>query len=214
MNRWKVLMTCGVVSYSVLMVAGKSQHELIIDTTNQPSPPMTGRGPFPGSPLPGHSPGFPVRLDVVASGKLEANGTTLIDFIITNIGTEAIKLPFSVDGNTSLPRDILTLYLTSDAIEYGQLQSGESMLPFQPTSAELYAQRGDPKTFYLLAPSKALRVHASTRFRVKPGTHSFTGHAQFSTEVVSSAGLTGEVLGTVEAIPVEKMFSAVNLDAR
>jgi hypothetical protein len=148
--------------------------------------------------LPGHSLGFPVRLDSIATGKLEPNGTTLIDFIITNIEAEPIKLPFSIDGNISSPRTILTLYLTSDAIEYGHLQSGEPILPWQPTSAELYARSDDRKTFYLLAPSKAIRAHASSRFQVKPGTHSLTAHAQLLTEVVSSSGVTGEVLGTAE----------------
>jgi predicted alpha-1,6-mannanase (GH76 family) len=191
-----------------------SQYELTIDTTNQLSPPLAGRGPFPGSPLPGHSPGFPVRLDVVATGKLEPNGTTLIDFILTNIGAEPIRLPFSVDGNISSPRHILTLYMTSDAIEYGHFQRGEPILPFQPISADLYAQSDDPNAFYLLAPSKAIRVHASTRFWVKPGTHSLTGHAEFSAEFVSSSGVGAEVLGTAESVPVEKMFSAPALAVR
>ena len=132
----------------------------------------------------------------------------MIDFIITNIGAEPIKLPCSVDGNVSSPRTILTLYLTSDAIEYGHFQSGDPILPWQPTSAEVYAQNGDPKTFYLLAPGKAIRVHASARLQVKPGTHSLTGHAEFDTEVVSSSGLGAEVLGTAEAIPIEKTCSA------
>ena len=35
------------------MLAGQPQYELTIDTTNQPSPPLGGRGPFPGSPFPG-----------------------------------------------------------------------------------------------------------------------------------------------------------------
>jgi hypothetical protein len=100
--------------------------------------------------------GFPVRLDlVVATGKLEPNGTALIDFTITNIGAEPIRLPFSVDQNIS-HTEILTFYLTSDAIVDGHFSNGERMLAIQPTSAELYGQNGDPKTFYSLAPSKPL----------------------------------------------------------
>ena len=132
----------------------------------------------------------------------------MIDFIITNIGTEPIKLPCSVDGNVSSPRSILILYLTSDAIEYGHFQSGEPIGPWQPTSAALYARSGDPKSFYSLSPGKAIRVHAHIGFAVKPGTHSLTGHAELLTELVSSSGVTGEVQGTAEAIPIEKTFSA------
>jgi hypothetical protein len=196
------------------MPPGEPQYALMIDTTNKSGSPVRGRGPFPASALPGHSAGFPLRLDVVAPGKLEANGTTPIDFIVTNIGAEPIKLPISFDGNNSSPRNILTLYLTSDAIEYGHFQSGEPVLAWQPTSVELYARSGDPKSFYSLSPGKAIRVHAYMGFAVKPGTHSLTGHAELLKELVSSSGATDEVLGTAEAIPVEKTFSALKSDAR
>jgi hypothetical protein len=189
--------------------APPAMYELTIDATNQPGSPVRGRGPFPGSALPGHSAGLPVRLDLVAP-----NGTTLVDFIITNIGTQPIGLPISLDGNNSSPRTILTLYLTSDAIEYGHFQSGEPIFPFQPTSAALYSQSGDPKTFYSLAPGKAIRVHAPAGIDVKPGTHSLTAHAELLTEVVSSSGITSEELGTAEAIPVVKTFSAPGPGAR
>jgi len=161
------------------MLHGDSQYDLTIDATNQEGPPR-GRGPIPGSATPGHSASFPLRLDLIATGKLEPNGESLIDFIITNIGAEPIKLPFSPDGNISSLRTVLTLYLTSDAIGYGYLVSGEPILPFQPISAELYGQSGNPKSFYSLAPGKTIRVHTSTRFRVKPGTHSVTAHAELS----------------------------------
>jgi hypothetical protein len=97
MNRLNLFVTCFGLFCSVMILAGESRYELTIDATSQPSPPPRGRGPFPGSDLPGHSVGFPVRLDlVVATGKLEPNSTTLIDFVITNIGAEPIRLPFSV----------------------------------------------------------------------------------------------------------------------
>jgi len=154
--------------------------------------------------------GFPVRLDlVIAKGKLEPNGTTLIDFIITNIGAEPIKLPFSVDQNISHTH-ILTLYLTSDAIVDGHFSNGERMLAIQPTSAELYGQSGDPRTFYLLAPSKAIRVHASTRFALKPGIHSLTAHA----ELLRLSEGRSEAPGTAESITVDKMFLAAGPTAR
>ena len=185
---------------------GELQYELTIDATNQEQP-SAGRGPFPGSALPGHSVGLPIRLDLVASEKLEANGTMPIDFILTNIGAEPIKLPISVDGNSYSQRETLTLYLTSDGIDFGHFVSGDPIFPFQPTSAGLSAVSGDPKTFYLFAPGKAIRVRASMGFRMKPGMHSLTGHAELSREVVTPSGVGAEVLGTAESITVEKTFS-------
>jgi predicted alpha-1,6-mannanase (GH76 family) len=194
-------------------LAEEPQHALAIDATKQFAPPR-GRGPFPGSALPGHSTGFPIRLDLIATGKREPDGTSLIDFMITNIGAEPIKLPLSLDGNISSPRTILALYFTSDAIEYGHLVGGAPILPFQPISAELYAQSGDLKSFDSLAPGKTLRVHASTVFELKPGRHSLTAHAELSREVVTPSGVGSEVLGTAESIPVKKTFSAQNFVAR
>jgi hypothetical protein len=203
MNRLKLFVMCFGLFSSVMILAGESRYELTIDATSQPSPPPRGRGPFPGFALPGHSVGFPVRLDlVVATGKLEPNGTALIDFTITNIGAEQIRLPFSVDRNIS-HTEILTLYLTSDAIVEGHFSNGERMFAIQPTSAELYGQNGNPQTFYSLAPSKAIRVHASTRFELKPGAHSLTAHA----ELLKLSHGGSEPLGTAESITVEKEFS-------
>jgi len=195
------------------MLDGDSQYDLTIDATNQEQP-AAGRGPFTGSSVPGHSVGFPVRLDLIAIGKLKANGTAPIDFILTNIGAEPIKFPISVDGNSYSHRETLTLYLTSDGIDFGHFVNSDPILPFQPTSAELCAESGDPKTFYLLAPGNAIRVRASTGFRMKPGTHWLTGHAELSSEVVTPSGVGAEVLGTAEAIPVEKTFSASGRSAR
>ncbi len=150
MNRLKLFVTCFGLFCSVMILAGESRYELTIDATSQPSPPLRGRGPFPGSALPGPSVGFPVRLDlVVATGKLEPNGTALIDFTLTNIGAEPIRLPFSVDQNISHTH-VLTLYLTSDAIVGGHFSNGERMLAIQRTSAELYGQSSDAKTFFCL----------------------------------------------------------------
>ena len=36
MNRSKLLVTCSIVSYSVLMLPGEPRYELTIDTTNRP----------------------------------------------------------------------------------------------------------------------------------------------------------------------------------
>ena len=210
MNRLKLLATCFAFFCSVLILAGESPYELSIDATGQPCPPSRGRGPFPGSALPGHSMGFPVRLDlVITRGKLDSNGTSLIDFIITNIGAEPIKLPISVNQNISQTQ-ILTLYLTSDATADEHFSNGQLILDFQPTSAELYGQSGDSQTFHLLAPREAMRVHASTRFALRPGTHMLTAHA----ELLSLSEGTSEVLGTAESITVKNMFSAAGHTAR
>jgi hypothetical protein len=207
MDRLRLFVICFGLFSSITILVGGAQYQLTIDATRQPSLPARGRGPFPGSPLPGNSVGFPVRLDLfVPTGKLEPNGTTLVDFVITNIGAEPIKLPSSVDQNIS-GTHILTLYLTSDAISDaivdGHFRNGDRIFPMTPTSAELYGKRGDPRTFYLLAPNEAIRVHASTRFELKPGTHLLTAHAEFLR--LSEGGPEG--LGTAESIAVEKMFS-------
>jgi predicted alpha-1,6-mannanase (GH76 family) len=183
------------------------EYTLTIDATKPIEHPARGRGQRPGSAFPGHSAGFPVRLDLIAPPNLEEN--TPIDFIVTNIGTEPINLPISVVWNSSSLRTSLTFYLTSDGIQYGHFVNGDPILPFQPISVELYAQNGDPKTFYSLAPSKAIKVHATMHFLgMKPGTHLLTCHAELAREVVTSSGTRTESLGTVEAIPVEKTFSA------
>jgi predicted alpha-1,6-mannanase (GH76 family) len=201
----------GPVGKSVL--AGELQYELTIDATRQFGPPPE-RGPVPGSATPGHSAGFPIRLDLIASGKREPDGTSLIDFAITNIGAEPIQLPVSLDGNSYSPSTTLALYFTSDAIQYGHFVGGAPILPFQPINAELYGQSGDLKSFYSLAPGKTIRVHASTVFEIKPGRHSLTAHAELSREVVMASGMGSERLGTAESIPVEKKFSARNFIAR
>jgi hypothetical protein len=213
MNRLKLLVACFGLFCSVILPAGESRYELSIDATSQPSPPPRGRGPFPASARPGHSVGFPIRLDLmIATGKLESNGTALIDFIVTNIGAEPIKLPLSVDQNISHTH-ILTLYLTSDAImdeTFQRFSNGGRMLAIQPTSAELYGQSGSPQTFYLLAPSKAIRVHASTRFALKAGTHPLTAHA----ELLRLWEGRSEVLGTAESNTIEKLFLTAAPTAR
>jgi hypothetical protein len=210
MNRLKLFATCFGFLCSLMMLVGESQYELTMDATSQPSSPARGRGPFPGSALPGHSAGFPIRFDlIVPTGKLEANGTAVIDFVITNIGAEPIKLPSSADYKISHTH-ILTLYLTSDAIGDGLLGNGERMIAIIPTCAELYGQSGDPQTFHLLAPGKAIRVHASTRFRLKPGTHSLTAHA----ELLRLSGGRSELLGTAESISMQRVFSPATATAR
>jgi hypothetical protein len=84
---------------------------------------------------------FPVRLDLVlGTGKLEADGTKLIDFVITNIGAKPITLPVSIDWNIPTTH-VLTLYLTV---------VGGSFPVDHLTSAELFGGSGNSQTFFMV----------------------------------------------------------------
>jgi len=193
MKRCKVIVACFGFYCACTTLGGESHCQFTLDATHQPAPPSRGQGPFPRSALPGHSAGFPVRLDlVVGTGKLERDGTKLIDFVITNVGDEPLKLPVSVDQNITHTH-LLTLYLTMD----GRLSASPI------TSAELYGKSGDSQTFRLLAPGTAMRVHASTRFQLTPGTHSLIAHA----ELLTLVGEGSKLQGTAESISVQKVFS-------
>jgi hypothetical protein len=199
MNRWKVIVSFGLCC-ACTTLCGESRCQPALDATRQPAPPSRGRGPFPGSALPGHSAGFPVRLDLmVGTGKLEGDGTKTIDFVITNIGDEPINLPVSVDQNIPSTH-VLTLYLTMDG----------SFRETPDTSAEVHGESGNSQTFCLLSPGEAMRVHASTRFRLKPGTHSLTAHA----ELLKLAGGGSELLGTAESVSDQKVFWSESPAAR
>jgi hypothetical protein len=161
MNRWKGIVACFGLYCACTTLCGESHCQFTLDATRQPAPPLRGQGPFPGSALPGHSAGFPVRLDlVVGTGKLERDGTKLIDFVITNIGDEPIKLPVSVDQN--IPHThVLTLYLTMGGrFPVNPITSAEifPVNPITTTSAEIYGESGNAQTFCSLAPGKAMRV--------------------------------------------------------
>ena len=100
-----------------VMFVGSAQNEFVIDATKQLPPPPRGRGPFPGSAVPGHSPGLPIQLELqIPTGEQRPDGTTLVDFVITNVGPDLLPLPASVDPNIG-PTHILSLWLTSDAIK-------------------------------------------------------------------------------------------------
>src|SRR5437879_5272444 len=116
MKRFDLFLAALLCSGAFLV--GLAQDQLTIDATVQRSQrPPRGRGPFPGSATAGHSAGLPVRLELaIPNGEIGPGGTTTIDFVITNIGTEAIKLPFSVVLFDSEPREALTLWVSSDAI--------------------------------------------------------------------------------------------------
>lgn len=185
-----------------------SQSLSSVDATMQASGPARGRGPFPGSSSAGHSAGLPVRLDlVVPNAELRPDGSVLVDFVITNVGTEPISLPSSVQQNTEQPMSVLTLWLTSDAIMDQFAKDQQTGHPFRidivGTSAELYGRSDDPQSFAVLAPNKSILVHASSRIQLNPGSHSITAHA----ELLRIMNGTSRLVGTADSEAVAKTLS-------
>jgi hypothetical protein len=118
MNRFNSFLAIFTLFYSSAFLVGDALDQQTIDATAQVLRPPPGRGPFPGFASPGHSAGLPIRLELrIPTGQLRPNGSTLIDFVIANIGTETIKLPSSIAMFNFEPREALTLWVTSDAIK-------------------------------------------------------------------------------------------------
>lgn len=192
---------------------GSAQDQQTIDATGQAEKrPPRGRGPFPGSANPGHSAGLPIRLELrIPTRELRTDGTTPVDFIITNIGTEPIKLPSSVALFNS-PFDALTLWVSSDGIKEQYLKDVGSGRLFKvemvAISAELDGSSDDPKSFNVLAPNKSIRVQTSSP-QLKAGTHSFTAHA----ELAHITNIT-EVIGTADSVTVRTTLSASSPNSR
>ena len=211
MNRLKIPVALAALCCAGVPFIGSAQDpltqdQLIIDATDEPSTPPRGRGPFPGSASPGHSPGLPIRLELrIPNGKLQSDGAVLVDFLITNVGTERVTLPVSVDCRRE-PTDMLTLWFSSDAIKDQYLidqQTGRPVkLEMVPINAQLCGRGNDPQTFHVLNPNETIRVHASSP-EINPGTHAFTGHA----ELLRIGHGTSEVAGTADAEPVTKTLS-------
>jgi len=207
MDQWKVLAALIALAFPGVIFVGSAQEQLTIDATKQPSPPMRGRGPLPGSGNPGHSLSLPIQLEVqIPTGKLRLDGTALLDFMITNVGTEAITLPVSVDQNLE-GANTLALWFTSDAIKdvYLRDQQTNRLVKIEAvgTSAELYSRDNDPKTFHVLIPNETVRVHASSRVSLNPGHRFFVGHAELRHVAQGRA----ELVGTSDAGPMTKTLS-------
>jgi hypothetical protein len=192
------------------ILVGSAQGQSTIDATKQSGGPPRGRGPFPGSANPGHSAGLPIHLELrIPTGELRPDGSTVVDFIITNAGTEPITLPASVEQYTE-PTDVLTLWLTSDAIKDMHAIDQQTGRPFKVemvvTSAELYGRSSDPRTFRVLSPNETIRVHASSRVGLNPGSASLTGHA----ELTRLSHGRADLVGYSDADPVTKMLSRLS----
>ncbi len=214
MRRLKSLFPLVVLLSPGLILVGLAQHRLTIDASKQPSPPARGRGPFPGSIRPDHSVRLPIRLELrIPNGPLQPNGTTFVDFVITNVGTETISLPSSINGNWQ-SSDILTLWFTSDAVKDAYFKDTASARPVKieivPTSAELYGRSNDPHSFLLVAPNQSVRVHASSRVQLQPGTHTATAHAELLHLVVRNSSISSELVGTADSEAVTTTLSTEN----
>jgi hypothetical protein len=213
-RRLKSLLPLAVLLSPGLILVGLAQDQLTIDASKQPAPPARGRGPSPGSLSPGHSAGLPIRIELrISSGPLQPDGTTLVDFVITNVGTGTIALPSSLDGNG--PRsDILTLWFTSDAIidaSFKDTASGRTVkIELVPTSAELYGRSDDPHSFLLVAPNQSVKVHASSRVQLQPGTHTAIAHAELLHTLVRDSSVSSERVGTADSEAVTTTFSTAN----
>jgi len=177
-----------------------------IDASKQPAPPPRGRGPFPGSALPG----LPIKVAlVIPSTEIRADGKLLVDFVVTNLGTVAIVVPSSVNQNLEHQTSILTLWLSSDGIKEvysrdirtGRLFKNEAV----GTSAELYANPDDPQTFTRLAPGKSLLVHADSRVGWNTGRHAIIAHAELVL-LQDAVTLIGSA-GTADSEPVTTTLS-------
>jgi hypothetical protein len=214
MNRSRLLLTLfapGCLSLGFAM----AQDLLTIDASTQLSGPARGRGPFPGSASPGHSANLPLRIALsVPSAALRPDQTLLVDFMITNVGTEPVRLPSSLNPNLQPRTSVLTLWLTSDGIEdeYAiDTTSGRRFkLEMVGTSAELYGSSDDPRSFIVLAPNKSVRVHASSGARLQPGSHALTAHAELLHIITRGSSISSELAGTADAEAVTLTLSTTD----
>lgn len=215
MRRLNLLLPLVVLLSPGLILVGLAQDQLTIDASKQPSPPARGRGPFPGSSSPGHSAGLPIRLELrISNGPLQPDGTTLVDFVITNIGDDVISLPSSIKESDGPSSYVLTLWFTSDAIKDVYFKDAVPGRPVKieivPTSAELYGRNNDPHSFLLVAPNQSVKVHASSRVQLQPGTHTATGHAELLRVVARDSSVSSEVVGTADSEAITTILSTAN----
>ena len=215
MDRLKRLVPLVVLLSTGVILVALAQDQLTIDASKQPSPPARGRGPSPGSITPGHSASLPIRLELrIPGGPPEPDGTTFVDFVITNIGDKTIALPSSIKENDGPSSNVLTLWFTSDAVKDAYFKDTASGRPVKieivPTSAELYGRNNDPHSFLLVAPNQSVKVHASTRVQLQPGTHTATAHAELLHLVVRNSSISSELVGTADSETVRTTLSVTD----
>jgi hypothetical protein len=213
LDRLKLLVALVVLLSPGVILVGLAQDQRTIDASKQPSPPARGRGPFPSSISPGHSTHLPIRLELrIPNGPLQADGTTLVDFVITNIGNDAISLPTSIKESDGPSSYVLTLWFTSDAVKDAYFKDTASGRPVKieivSTSTELYGRRNDPHSFLLVAPNQSVKVHASSRVQLQPGMHTATAHAELMQLVSRDSSISSEVVGTADSETVSMTLSA------
>jgi hypothetical protein len=181
-----ILMVTVLLSPEVAVT--KEQPTFTIDATKQTMRPPRGRGPFPGSATPGHSAGFPIRLEMeFPTTKVASQRSVLIDFILTNLAPDPVKLPCSavlIPNPNIEGTSILNLWITSDAIIDQYFKDIHTGQPVKSSivgiSAELDGQTDDPETFCVLDPGGSLKVHAQAGVILKMGAYSFTAHAELT----------------------------------
>jgi hypothetical protein len=216
MQRLNLLLALAALLSPGAISAALAQDVLTVDATNQTMRPPRGRGPFPGSATPGHSDSFPIRLELqFPTSEITPRGSVLVDFIMTNVGAEPIKLPCSVSlfqtlSSADVPdpdiggTSILMLWITSDAIIDQYIKDLRTGQLFKSSivgiSAELDGGTRDPRSFCVLTPGKSLKVHAHPGVALNAGTHSFTAHALLE---LNSRG-TSKLEGSADSEPITK----------
>ena len=182
---------------------------MTVDATKQLAGPPRGRGPFPGSDSAGHSAGLPIRLELlIPTVELSTEGTILVDFQITNVDSDPIRLPSSArrTRDSDRPYYLLTFWLTGDAIkkQYAEDQQAGRLfeIAFVQTSAELYDDSDTSESSVMLPPGASMLVYASSRAQLNPGTHSLTAHA-----VLERISNRAELVGTADSETLRRTFT-------
>ena len=215
MDRLKLHVPLVLLLIPGVILVGLAQDQLTIDASKQPSPPARGRGPFSPSVGPGHSAYLPIRLELrIQSGPLQPDGTTLIDFVITNTGEgdDVILLPSSIKESDGPSSYVLNLWFTSDAVKDAYFKDTASGRPVKieivSLSAQLFGRSNEPHSFLPVAANQSMKVHASSRVQLQPGKHTATAHAELLHLVARDSSISSEVVGTADSETITATLSA------
>jgi len=139
---------------------------------------------------------------------------SIVDFLITSVDSDPIRLPSSVrpTSGSDRPYYLLTLWLTGDAIKNQYAVDQQTGRPFEigvvQTSAELHGDSDANQDSALLAPGASMLVHASSRAQVNPGSHSIAAHAVLERIANGSA----ELFGTADSETFRMTFTEAKPD--